>query len=198
LGCGLGRVAEYLSDLTGADFLGVDYSSEAVRQALERTVSRRKRLDFTISNIDNLDFPMRSFDAILSIDSLYMAGDLEATLTRMIKWLRPGGRLAVYWIQMVWDSDGDRSTLLPGNTPLGSAMRRLQLPHETQDVSRETYELMQRKFQLAQAMRPKFEAEDNSALYNFLATESERSPEPYNPETCYLARYLYRSRPEVG
>ncbi len=195
LGCGLGRVAEYLSDLTGAKFLGIDYSNEAVRHAQERTESKRLRLDFAVSNIDTIDFPMRSFDAILSIDSLYMPGDLEATLRKMIKWLRPGGRLAVYWIQMVFDSNGDRSTLLPGNTPLGIAMRRLRLPYQTHDVSRETYELMQRKYQLAQEMRHIFEDEDNSALYNFLVTESERSSEPYNPETCYQARYLYISRP---
>lgn len=196
LGCGLGRVAEYLSDLTGAEFLGVDYSNEAVRQAQERTVSKRERLDYAVSNIDTLDFPTHSFDAILSIDSLYMPGDLEATLRKMIKWLRPGGYLAIYWIQMVWDSDGDRSTLLPGNTPLGIAMHCLQLPYETYDVSRETYELMQRKYQLAQELRPKFEAEDNSDLYNFLAAESEPSPEPYNPNTCNQARYLYISKPK--
>jgi len=194
MGCGPGCVSEYLSDLTGAKFLGVDYSREAIRQAQERTISKRKRLDFIISNFDTLDFSIRSFDAILSIDSLYMPGDLEATLSKMMNWLRPGGRLAVYWSQMVWDSKEDRSTLLPGNTPLGIAMRRLSLPYETYDVSRETYELLQRKYQLAQEMRPKFEAEDNTAIYNFLLTESERTPEPYNPETCYLARYLYVAR----
>jgi cyclopropane fatty-acyl-phospholipid synthase-like methyltransferase len=46
LGCGNGRIAEYISDVTGANVFGVDSSTVGIRQAIERSVAKRDRLAF--------------------------------------------------------------------------------------------------------------------------------------------------------
>ncbi len=191
LGCGIGLISEYLSGRTGASFTGIDYSPDAIRQAQERTVSKRNRLAFQVANMDSLEFPAGSFDAIVSIDTLYMPNRLEATLNRLMEVLRPGGRLAAYYMQMIWDAGQDRSQLLPENTPLGVALRALGSPFKTWDVSRETYEHMQRKRQIGEEMRPLFAEEGSLVLSDNILTESLSTSEPYDPSTSPISRYLY-------
>ena len=56
IGCGNGKIAEYISDLTQASVTGVDYIAEAINQALKRTEDKRNRLHFKVGNIETLDF----------------------------------------------------------------------------------------------------------------------------------------------
>ncbi len=191
IGCGKGMIAEYISDLTGAHFVGIDYSPEAIQQAVERTTEKRDRLSFQVGNMDELDFAAHSFDAITSIDTLYMPTDLDATLARMVELLKPGGQMAIFYSQMNWEHPEDRLSLLPGNTPLGTALKRQSLPYRTWDYSEQTYRHMQEKRRIGEELRPVFAAEGHLALYNYIITESEQSTAPYNPDTYPASRYLY-------
>ena len=46
VGCGNGKIAEYISDLTQASVTGIDYVPEAISHAQERTAEKRGRLSF--------------------------------------------------------------------------------------------------------------------------------------------------------
>ena len=46
LGCGNGKMAEYISDCTGANLTGIDFIPFAIQQAQERTQAKRDRLEF--------------------------------------------------------------------------------------------------------------------------------------------------------
>src|SRR5512140_2189631 len=113
LGCGAGGVAEYLSDASGASILGIDYSPAAIDEAQRRTAAKAGRLEYRLANMDDLDFAPHSFQAVISIDTLYMPTDLDVTLQRAVRWLVPGGRLLAYYMQFLWDAGGERSGLLP-------------------------------------------------------------------------------------
>ena len=191
IGCGTGMVAEYLADQTGARVWGVDYSPEAIQQALDRTQAKHDRPDFSVANMDTLDFADESFDTIISIDTLYMPADLEATLRKLMAMLRPGGQLAVFYSHAVWDASRDRTTLLPANTPLGVALRNLGLAFRTWDLTEQTYRLMQHKRQIGEEMRQAFEVEGNQALFDFIVAESEASSAPFDLQTCTQSRFLY-------
>jgi ubiquinone/menaquinone biosynthesis C-methylase UbiE len=193
LGCGVGFISEYFSDRTGAHFVGIDYSQDAIHQAQERTSEKRDRLEFQVANMDSLNFPSGCFDAIISIDTLYMPNRLEATLSRLVEMLRPGGKLAAYYMQMIWDASQDRSQLQPENTPLGVALRALDLPFKTWNVSRETYAHMQRKRQIGEEMRPLFAEEGSLILSDNILMESLSTSQPYDPSTSPISRYLYLS-----
>ena len=156
LGCGAGHVAEYLSDRTRARVWGVDYSPRAIREALRRTRAKRDRLVFQTGNLDSLDLPEGFFDLMLSVDTLYMPNDLEKTLKKMARLLRPGGRMALFYSHSIWDAPARRDALLAESTPLGIALRRCGLGFRTLDFSEATYRLMQRKRQTGEALREAF------------------------------------------
>lgn len=54
VGCGNGKIAEYISDQTGAHVTGIDYVPEAIDQAQRRTQSKRDRLRFEVGDIETL------------------------------------------------------------------------------------------------------------------------------------------------
>lgn len=191
LGCGSGKFAEYLSDCTGAQVWGVDYTPEAIEQALARTTDKRERLDFRVGNLDHLDFPPGAFDLLVSIDTLYMPNDLTATLRTMRRLLAPRGRMLIFYISMLFDPSQPRETLLPDRTPLAQALDQVGMSYTTWDFSEKTFHLMRRKRRLAESMRAEFEAEGTQFLYNHLITESDGSTHVYDPRTATISRYLY-------
>ena len=192
LGCGIGLIAEYLSEGSGAAFTGIDYCPDAVAQALERTAAKRQRLDFAVQNLDTLNFPEGSFDALVAIDTLYMPNDLDATLRKMAALLRPGGRMGIFYSTAIWDVGGERVRLQQERTPLGEALTRVGLPFSVRNFSRETHRHLQRKHQIGKALRPDFEAEGQLGLYDYILAESDSGDTPFDPQTCAITRYLYR------
>ena len=192
LGCGIGLIAEYLSEGSGPAFTGIDYCPDAVAQALERTAAKRGRLDFAVQNLDTLAFPNGSFDALIAIDTLYMPNDLDATLRKMAALLKPGGRMGIFYSTAIWDVGGERARLQPERTPLGEALTRVGLPFRAWDFSRETHQHLQRKHQIGKALRPAFEAEGQLGLYDYILAESDSGDAPFDPQTCAITRYLYR------
>jgi ubiquinone/menaquinone biosynthesis C-methylase UbiE len=191
LGCGIGMLAEYISDMTGACLYGMDYCPEAIDIANARTALKRDRLSYQVGNLDHLDYQENSFDAIISIDSLYMPNRLDETLQQMVRSLKASGQIAAFYTQMVWGNDSKRETLCPEKTPLGEALSKAGLAYRTCDYSRQTHALMQCKRKIGEEMKGLFEAEGNLALYEFIINESESDPAPYHADTCNFARYLY-------
>jgi ubiquinone/menaquinone biosynthesis C-methylase UbiE len=191
LGCGAGMVAEYIADSTGAQVTGIDYSPTAIAEAQARTAAKRHRLSFRLGNLDELPLPVRSFDALIAIDSLYMPNDLDRTLAQMQSILRPGGRMTAFHSHGVAGGLEARKGLRAEGTPLGQALQRAGLMYETQDWSAETYRLLQRKRSIAEEMRTEFAAEGRLFLYEHLMAESQSDQSAYEPNTATMCRYLY-------
>lgn len=191
LGCGNGMITEYISDVSGACVVGMDYIPEAIAQAQARTSAKQGRLSFYVGNLDNLPFPRRSFDCLISIDSLYMPNDLGSTLAQMQELLIPAGQMLIFYSQMVEGAQTSRDILLAERTPLGQALQKAGLSYRTWDFSAETCALLQRKRLLAESMRVDFVAEGRSFLYHHLIAESESNTAPYDPQTSTMSRYLY-------
>ena len=199
LGCGVGMLAEHLSDVTGAHVTGLDYSPVAIAEAQRRTVAKRDRLDFRVGNLDDLPFAPGSFDTLISIDTLYMPNDLDATLAQMAALLTPGGQMAIFYMHMLWGlapapkghPPDPRATLCAEHTPLGEALTRAGLRYTTQDFSAATYAHMQRKYRLGLAMQAEFAAEGRPWLADYILAECERSDTPFDPATATMSRYLY-------
>lgn len=91
LGCGAGVITEYVSDLTGVRMTGLDNAEPAVNVANERTADKRSRLTFMTGDLNDLDLPAQSFDAAISLDSLYWAADLADTMSQVVRAIKPGG-----------------------------------------------------------------------------------------------------------
>jgi 2-polyprenyl-3-methyl-5-hydroxy-6-metoxy-1,4-benzoquinol methylase len=177
IGCGNGKIAEYISGLTQASVTGVDYIAEAIEQALKRTEGKRNRLDFRVANIEELDFEGESFDIILSIDSIFFGKDLTTTLAGLSKIIKPAGQMAIFCEE-----------------DLLSALEENGLEYRVYDFSEEYYAHMQLKHRVVSGMQKTFEDEGNAFIWENLMRESIATPEPYNLDSSSIKRYLYHVR----
>ncbi len=189
LGCGAGIIAEYVSDQTGASVAGLDYAATAIAEAASRTKHKRDRLSFKQGNFNALDYPEGSFDAIVSLDTLYWASDLEATLSALKRALKPGGRIGIFMNHHI--GDGDPPDLLAAqHSQLAKAIAKVGLPLQTFDYTKEIGEFWRRNFAAATELKKEFEAEGNGFIADSLIRESK---EDYLPdvEAGRIARYLF-------
>ncbi len=169
LGCGDGRIAEYLSDQTGAHVTGLDYVPQAIRLARQRTTAQAGRLSFLVGDLNALDLPAGAFDAILSIDTIYFSQDYARTLGQMAAALRPGGRI-VFLYSYGWEPGAppeafDVATLAPERTPLGEALRANGLDFYTQDWTATDCRLAHSRRQILEELEPQFRAEGLDFVY---------------------------------
>ena len=177
IGCGNGRIAEYISDATGAQVTGIDYIPEAIETALKRTASKIDRLSFQISDIENPVETGQSFDLILSIDTMYFS-DTDLLLSAWKKLLKPNGQMAIFYLSL----DGGNIT---------AALKKSGLAYDAYDLSEEHWNHMQYKHDIAKKMKEKYESEGNLFVWENLMMESVADKSSYDPEKTSMRRYLY-------
>ncbi|HEY5903301.1 MAG TPA: methyltransferase domain-containing protein [Anaerolineales bacterium] len=194
LGCGTGRIAEYLSDCTGAHITGLDNIPEAVSQARRRTAAKSERLAFTVGDINRLELAQAAFDVILSIDSMYFSQDYADTIRRLKAALRPGGQMGILysygrepWVPV---QEFPKEKLPAGRTPLADALAANDLTFRSWDLTRQDYELAQRRKAVLAALKPQFEAEGAMFIYENRMGDAEGISQAI-AEGLH-ARYLYQ------
>jgi SAM-dependent methyltransferase len=188
MGCGIGTVTEYISDVTRATITGLDQAAAAIAHAQERTAGKRERLTFLVGDMDELTFPADSFEAIIALDTLYFVEDLPSTLSRMKEMLAPDGRMGLFWSE-VTESNGLEERLRPEKTKLAEALVETGLPFQFWDMTREERELWVGIVALAEELRPAFEAEGNHELYKSIILEGQEMASYV--EAGRTSRYLY-------
>lgn len=177
IGCGNGKIAEYISDITGAHVTGIDYIPEAVEATRKRTASKSNRLSFQIGDIESPVEEEQSFDLLLSIDTMYFS-DADTLLAAWKQLLKPNGQMAIFYLSL----DG---------SDISAALGKHDLSFDVNDLSREHWEHMQYKNAIVKEMKKKFESEGNLFVWENLIMESVSDQLPYNPENTPMRRYLY-------
>jgi ubiquinone/menaquinone biosynthesis C-methylase UbiE len=92
-GCGMGRFTEVCCD-AGAEVYAVDLSN-AVEVAAQN-LRDRKGVHFFQADIFRLPFADESFDRVFSIGVLHHTPDTKAAFYRLVRLVRPGGRIAIW------------------------------------------------------------------------------------------------------
>jgi len=179
IGCGNGKIAEYISDLTGASVMGIDYIQEAIAQALKRTAHKRDRLNFKFGNLEYLDFAPGSFNIVLSMDSIYFGRDISKTLFNLNRLLKSDGCMAIFYLNM---GDGELPAALSGN-----------YLYDAYNFSQKHHEHMLMKHRIASEMKEAFANESNTFIWKNLIEESIPSLETLNPTINVnpMTRFLY-------
>lgn len=192
LGCGIGSIAEYISDVTGVEVLGLDYSAPAIAVANARTTEKRSRLTFIEGDLNALDLPENSFDAAISLDTLYWVSDLPDTISQVLRAVKPGGQLAVFMLQ--YREEGDPAEILEAeNTDLSRALKKLNLPFEVIDYTAENNAFWQRNWESARELQSAFEAEGNGFIAASLIKEAEEEFLPAAKDGS-ITRFFYHLR----
>jgi len=196
IGCGDGRIAEYLSDSTGARMTGLDYIESAIRSAQRRTASKSERLSFLTGDINRLELPAAAYDIILSIDSMYFSRAYGGTIRAMRAALRSGGRLAVFFSHgrepWVPREAFREETLPPGRTPLAAALRENGLVFAVWDLTDADYRLALRRREALKELKERFAAEGLTFIYENRMGDAEGVRQAV--EEGLHARYLYIAR----
>lgn len=189
LGCGAGVISQYISDETGANVVGLDYAAPATQAATARTAAKRDRLRFETGNFNQLAFPDESFDATISLDTLYWASDLAGVVARLMAMLKPQGRMGVFMNHHIGASD-PADQLSVEHSDLAIALQGLGYPYESLDFTTEIGEFWRRNYAAAQDLLPQYEKEGNGFIAEGLIRESR---EDYLPDVDAgrIARYLY-------
>jgi ubiquinone/menaquinone biosynthesis C-methylase UbiE len=192
LGCGNGMIAEYIFERTGAQVTGIDYIFQAIQDALERTQSRRHRLDFHVMDMSNLDFPPASFDVIMSVDTLYFS-DIYETLRNGLPLLKENGRLVAFFDQSCGpDTPLEQypsQIIQPEHTELAQALQKLGLEYRYWDYSDAMLAHLRRRLPVLETLKHQYEAEGNLFLYESHLGEALAIERAYTHNAG--KRYLY-------
>lgn len=188
MGCGNGKMIAWLGKCLNASVAGVDYAEAAIAHAKELYPQG----DWRVDTLEEAEYPQGSFDAVISMDTLYFVPDVQALTARVKQWLKPGGMFLIAY------QEGD---LVPRteNIHTTAAARALQacgMPYKAEDVTLQTRDMLLRKRESAMRRREAFAAEGNGEWYEMLLGQTEGA---LLPEEEYLrcnARYLYAARKE--
>jgi ubiquinone/menaquinone biosynthesis C-methylase UbiE len=96
-GCGVGAPATLIASEYGARVTGVTISPVGAGQAETRASASglSDQVRFEVGDYHALTFPENHFDAVIAMESLMHAIDLEKALLEFRRVLRPGGRVAI-------------------------------------------------------------------------------------------------------
>jgi ubiquinone/menaquinone biosynthesis C-methylase UbiE len=192
LGCGSGVLAEYISDQTGAQVTGLDYAASAIEEAKRRTADKSDRLTFLQADLNALELPERSFDAAISIDTLYWVADIADTLAQVIRALKPGSQIAIFMLEMLEDNDPPEN-LEADKTAPARALAQLELSYQAIDYTASNAAFWRRVKEVGRDLREDFVAEGNAFISDNWLREADKEFLPAI-EAGTIARYLYHVR----
>ena len=91
LGCGRGGPGLWIARETGANYVGIDLSENAIKQAQDRSLDFKIKgtTKFQVGNMYSLNFPTNSFDGAISIDVISFIPDPLAVIKEAARILRP-------------------------------------------------------------------------------------------------------------
>ncbi len=188
LGCGVGLIAEYISDQTGAHVTGIDFAAGAVARAVERTRNRKNSLCFRTGDMNSLDLPPRSFDTVIALDTLYFTEDLAKTVGAMKAVTCPGGQMGLFYTQTL-RTDESTELLQADRTRLAQALAQNNLDFRTFDFTDNEREFWRKSVQVVEEFREAFEAEGNLDLYKSRTEEARQIVQMV--DSGRISRYLY-------
>ena len=192
VGCGTGALTEYYADNTEGNVTGIDFSSEAIEFAQNRTRNKQKRLSFQLMDMDEIDFSPNSFDTVLSIDTLYFVNDLYKTINALRGSLQENGQMGIFYNSKI-AVDDPKELLLPEKSALTEALEKCGLQYETWEFTAEENDFWRKGVSLANDLKDQFVEEGNLAIYESHISEATRELELIDTER--KRRYLYHVRP---
>jgi ubiquinone/menaquinone biosynthesis C-methylase UbiE len=102
LGCGRGGPGLWLARETGANYIGIDLSENAITHANKRLENFKHKVTakFQVGNMYKLDFPESSFEGAVSIDVLVFIPDPLIAISEAARILRS----KAYFVFTTWEN----------------------------------------------------------------------------------------------
>jgi ubiquinone/menaquinone biosynthesis C-methylase UbiE len=191
LACGVGRIAEYISDVTHARVLGIDLATAAIKRAQERTREKKDRVEFQVGNINDLPLDQADIDTVIGIAAIHYIDNLDKVIKQLKEILISNGQMAFFTFQYRADTDPPE-ILLPENTKLGKVLRNNDLKFQTWDFTAKEIEIRRKQLQVGRELMEDFQMEGNKDLCEDRVEECEIDLPRL--ENDMKRRYLYHVR----
>ena len=162
LGCGLGKITEYLAEKTNATFTAIDIAGKSIEWAIENT-NVGEKLKFITMDINELEFPSNSFDVIIGLDVIYWIKDLVPVIEKLKDILKPKGRMGLFYVQFQ-NPEKPKEILTVENTILAKLLKQNDLAYEVIDVSHIAVDLWKKKIEVGEKLRSQFLEEGNQDI----------------------------------
>ncbi|MHA2303880.1 MAG: class I SAM-dependent methyltransferase, partial [Candidatus Hodarchaeales archaeon] len=190
LGCGLGKITEYIQMKTGAKITGIDFAEHLIQWAKDNIEATDNTLEFQVGNINELVFPASSFDAIYAIDTLYPTNvdDLEVTIAKLKELVKPNGQLGIFFAQII-ESKEQQHFLEPNQTKMALALKNNRLSFTVIDFTQNARDIWEREITIGNNLREMFEKEGNLDLCEDRIADGKRCV--YRIDNQLQKRYFY-------
>lgn len=185
IGCGNGKITEWISGNVKAKFTGIDISNLGIQHARERTMNS-ELLHFEVGNMNSLQ-RSEKYDSVLFLDTLYYANSIKDTVDQAFGLLNEGGHIYAYFSQWIMD-ESYKSNLDPDKTHLGNALNQLNLSYTFINLSASGRKHWKKKLEVLNTMKEDFCNEGSNDLWEYRHREALRYA---NWGDEKYARYLY-------
>jgi ubiquinone/menaquinone biosynthesis C-methylase UbiE len=193
IGCGNGRISDYINRTTGAFIVGLDYSPSAIRYAISLE-DVNPGLSFFPGDINSLKPPDFPFTAALLIDTIYFSEDYAKTLELLYGSLPPGGRIGIYYSEFVFEKEKQIKKIEADETKIALIIRENGWESASTDLTDAHFELMKRKYRVSEKYKADFEREGNGWLFDKVHRESTSNDFPMDDFVKFTNRYFYLIR----
>ena len=163
IGCGLGKIAEYIAEKTGASIIGIDFAQKVLEWAQRNTKAEKGELVFQVGDLNKLEFPKEKFDVVISIDTLYNAKNFNEVLKKMKEILKPKGQMGIFYAQGR-NSEEPLEKMNPENTNVGKALLENGMQFNTIEFTENGRAIWIRELTVAQELEEMFKEEGNHDL----------------------------------
>lgn len=185
IGCGNGKITEYIAEQTQANITGIDISEEGIKLANKRT-EKNNYLRFIVGNLNSLELN-NNYDAIVFLDTLYYSNDIKNTIKKAVNGLTENGRIYAYFSQWIM-SEEYAENLQPENTYLAKTLSDLGLKYSYTDLTTSGIKHWKKKLKVLEEMKIDFVNEDKIDLWEYRQREAFRYA---NWGDHKYSRYLY-------
>lgn len=165
LGCGTGRITEYIQTKTGAELTGLDLSDQAVQLARSRTDGASERLRFVTGDMLRPPFPPGYFTRVISVDAHYFIEDFESLLNSMLNLLAPGGQIGLFSDEGTGKEGVDESRLIPEETLIGLLLKERGIPYRAVNYFTANRKHWKLKAKVLEELKDEFIREGNPWIY---------------------------------
>jgi cyclopropane fatty-acyl-phospholipid synthase-like methyltransferase len=188
IGCGNGKIANYISRKTNARIDGFDYSKKAIDDA---RVIDNELLKFSIQDINTYDIDQNKYSKIYMIDSIYFSEKYEETLCKLYDGLVVHGKIGLLYSEFVFDKVDQIHKIEMNETRIADIISKYKWNSFGKDLTKDHFNHMKKKFHISELFRDDFINESNDFLYTKVHQESIDGKVRFEDFVLFTNRYLY-------
>jgi ubiquinone/menaquinone biosynthesis C-methylase UbiE len=187
IGCGNGKIAEYISKKIECNVSGIDYSSNAISEAQK---SKNNKVEFHTGNINELTIERCKYNIVYLIDSIYFSNDYSRTIKEINNSLQKNGKIAMFYSEVMFKKENQKYSK-ENETHIGEILHENNYAYQAYDLTSDLYEIMKKKKIVANKLKNSFIKEGNVFLYDRICSESIETTMTLSEFEVFSPRYLY-------